>query len=125
MPSLPPLIVRAAQVDALRKELLDRFVAKMMTHAQTFFPSQCAALGEAGTERRIRDAIDEGAKHGFVTQRNVCKLVNVAFELGMGALREPWATAILADASTSPAIRLLRLRGDPAAKSGRKEQADV
>ncbi|WP_426750276.1 hypothetical protein [Myxococcus sp. Y35] len=126
MPNVSPtLLIRAAQEDAFRQALLAPFVARMVSHSREFFPSRCVALGDEGTEQYVRDALREGAKHGFVTQRNACQVVNLAFELGLDVLREPWAAAILSDSSLPPPLRLLQLRREAVTQRGRRQAADV
>ena len=48
------LVMRRAQVDVFREQLLQRFEDEVFDHAREFFPTLCKQLGEDDTRALIR-----------------------------------------------------------------------
>lgn len=119
MPSRSPtLVIRAAQLEVLRQTQMQPFTEEMLAHARRLFPEQCAALGDAGTHALVRGALSESLRHGITTQRSACKIVNLAFALGLETLRQPWVSDILGDRSLTPGRRVMQVRELAAERTG-------
>lgn len=90
------LLIRETQMDALRNELLERFVDEVLDHVREFFDVRCTELGEDGTRALIRDSIDRALAYGIERKNEVCKFVDISFVFGRGFDQEqPWAQPIL------------------------------
>jgi len=94
------LYIRSSQIKTFREQLRRRFEERMVRHLHTYFPEQCAALGDEGTREAIGHGIDRAQAHGIVTERDVCRYLNVMFTFGRdfdSDPRCPWAARILDD----------------------------
>jgi hypothetical protein len=95
------LAISRAQVDALAVHARKHFEQRVFDHLRPHFPALFAALGE--DEMRI--VVEEGARrandHGFVTERDVCRYVDLMCTLGWDFDEElPWAAQVLAAGGT-------------------------
>lgn len=81
------------------------FEDRMVVHLRRFFPEHSAALDDEQMRALIRHGIERGARFGLVTERNVCKYIDVMFAMGAQFDDDPtraWAVAILRDTSARP-----------------------
>lgn len=120
------LTLRQEQIDTLSGAIAERFDERILAHLSRFFPKRCLELGEDGTRSMIRDGIKRASRHGFVTERDVCKYIDLMFALGSDFDRDPglpWVVELLRDKDTrdgltrmdrlcKAAIGHLRDRGD-------------
>ncbi len=70
----------------------------MVVHLNKHFPKNCAALGEAGVREAIGAGIASAKKYGIVSERDVCKYINLMFAFGRDFdvdPKLPWAAQIL------------------------------
>lgn len=104
MGSKEMLIIRKEQDEKLAQVQLAAFEARMITHINKHFPSHYEALGEENCRGLIRFGIERGATHGFVSERNVCKYIDLMLCFGAEFdtdEKQSWASEILADDSWS------------------------
>lgn len=96
------LIIRKEQDEKLAQVHLAVFEDRMIAHINMHFPSHYEALGEENCRELIRFGIERGATHDFVSERNVCKYIDlmlcfsVEFDIDP---KQEWASKILADES--------------------------
>ena len=103
------LVVRKQQVQALARAALPPWIAK---HLKQFFPRECAALGEAGLDARVRKGIDQAVSHGFESEVQISQYVDLMFAFGPDFDTDPalsWPQPILSDRTLSADIRIERL----------------
>ena len=75
-------VVRAKQLRTLSHAVMEIFVDRVARHANTHYPERCAALGEQAVRTWIHYGIDRAAGYGIAAERDVCRYVNLMFELG-------------------------------------------
>ena len=115
------LTIRKEQMDAFSHAALRIFECRMVAHLNRHFPKRCAKLGEDGVREWIRYGIERARTYGIVSERDVCKYIDVMFVYGRDFdtdRRRPWAGQILNDpVIMPPAVRTNRLfraaRGSP------------
>jgi hypothetical protein len=92
------LIIRDAVWEQFAQASSADFVRRMRVHLRTFFPDQCNALGEVRTGQFIEAGIIRAREHGFVSERDVCKYIDLMCVFGHRFDRDerlPWARHIL------------------------------
>ena len=91
------------------------FESWMVRHLAEFFAEETAGLSVASVRSRIRDAVQRARGHGFVSESQWCRYVDLSFILGPEFDRDPnlpWASEILADKRlTDPEMRIDLLYG--------------
>lgn len=96
------LTIRKEQNQKLAEIGKITFEDRMITHIQEHFPSHYEALGEEKCRELIGYGIERGEPHEFVSERNVCKFIDLMLCFGVEFDtdgKQPWASAILADIS--------------------------
>lgn len=103
------LLLRRAQVEVFREQLLKRFEDDVLAHVRELFPVRCKALGDDGTRALIRHGIDRSRGYGIELEKDVCKYVDLCFYFGREFdVEQPWARPILrSDASGPDRMRAL------------------
>ena len=105
-----PLQLRGAQVDALAARSRDDFHTRALAHLRRFFPQQCQQLGEAGTREMLELGVARARRHGFVTELEVCKYLNLMFSFGRDFDTEQvWARRLLGGGQGDQMERLYSL----------------
>ena len=61
----------------------ETFEDRMVEHIRKYFPEHAAALEEEGMRLVIAHGIVEAPKYGFVSQRTICKFIDVSLALGL------------------------------------------
>jgi len=105
--------IRKEQNNELAKAAVKRFEDFMVVHLNEFFPEHCKALGKDGTREVIREGIERARTYSIVSERDVCKFIDLKVALGRSFDTDPalpWAARILNDKSIpDPRQRLNRL----------------
>lgn len=99
------LVVRQAQLNALRVPARLRFEAEMLAHLGRCFPVDEAILGRPGLLAVVRLGQREAIVHSFSLAREVRCFVSLQMVLGSGFARDPllpWAGRILAEGRGRP-----------------------
>jgi len=99
------LVVRNAQFQALRKDLLRGLEERLMEHARRYFPEVCSSLDQE-LPLAIEHSLDRARAYGFDGEREICKYLNLQFRFGREFDRDPacsWAHGLLASSLPSPA----------------------
>ena len=92
--------MRQQQNEAFSEAAVKDFENRMVVHLHEFFPEQCKALGEKKTRKAIREGIERAGKYDIVTERDVCKFIDLMFAFGRKFDQDrkyPWARDILND----------------------------
>lgn len=89
--------VRREQMQAYREAALRDFEDRMVAHVERCFPQRLTALGAESVREVIRLGIERAAGHGIVTERDVCKFIDLMLVLGPTFDEEPWAREILVE----------------------------
>ena len=107
------LTIRKEQVEEFKKPAIKDFENRMFEHIAKFFPRQFAELGEETARRTIQYGIKRAKGYGIVTERDVCKYVNLMVACGPDFDRDPalpWARRVLNDPQAEgPSDRIERL----------------
>lgn len=106
------LTLRPEQMTALRRVRHDDFLARLRRHVETHFPDAVRGLGREGLRRTLTERLRRGRHHGFETERDLVKWVNLTFVLGEGFDRDPelpWAARILGNLDIGPTLKINRL----------------
>jgi hypothetical protein len=109
------LKIREQQVEALRRAAEKVFETRMVAHLRQHFPGPCEALDHEGLRERIRFGIARARRHGFTSQKDHCRFVDLMFVLGDRFDEDPqlpWVSAILADATVAPNDTMRSLYGE-------------
>lgn len=96
------LLIREKQQESLVQASAAAFEDRMLQHIRKHFPSHYEALGEANCLDLIRFGIERGAKHAFISERHVCKYIDLMLCFGVEFDTDPkqtWAAPILTDSS--------------------------
>jgi len=92
------LTIRKEQLRALDRDKRDRFIDTALEHLRKFFPERCNALGENQLRRWIEYGIERAGSYRIVSERGVCKYMDVMIVFGKDFDRDkelPWASKIL------------------------------
>lgn len=107
------LTVRLAQLHALEALANDAYERRLGRHAQQFFPERVASMTEPELHAYVRGAVAAARGHGLVSERDICKYLNLALSFGLDFDTDPalpWARAILtAEHIAGPTLRINRL----------------
>jgi hypothetical protein len=101
------LVIRQAQVDALRQVALDRYIAETQVHLRAFARRHCEVIGEQAVRSVIVDGITRASKHGFTDRGPVRLYIELMFMFGSAFDTDPqwtWAANALADPDRIDAI---------------------
>ncbi len=94
------LTIRPEQVSAFTEALLRDFENRMIRHLLRLFPSQIRSFGDLGARDTIKYGIRKAARYGIVSERDICKYVELMMEWGRDCDEDPelpWITGILND----------------------------
>lgn len=89
------LRVRSAQVATLEQGRYEMYLDKATDLVAEHWPSALEASGRDGLKARVRRLSDEARGHGFETQEQWLRYVNVALALGDGFSKLPAFSAVL------------------------------
>lgn len=103
--------IRKKQMSSLEVDARKRFIDFMRNHLSQHFPDHVQALNPEGVRRAIEAGIERAKKYGIISERDVCKFIDLQFAFGEsfdsdGTYR--WATEVLKD----PTIRTPTVRMD-------------
>jgi hypothetical protein len=107
--------LKRAQWDAFERAEVERFEEEMVAHLRRHFAQECLRMGDEALREFVAEGIERAERVGIVTERSVCKVLNVAICFGSDFIdQEPWAISILKDDTiTDPDAR-----ADALAKAG-------
>jgi hypothetical protein len=107
------LELRTEQVHVLQTTTTVPFIARLAAHLRRFFRERCASFDDDDLRRICEQLVGKGRGYGIVSERDLCKLANLAFTLGLELDTDPalpWARAILtAPHMSGPTLRVNRL----------------
>ena len=107
------LTIRHQQWAAFEAAVNQSFVNEMVGHVRQFFADQCNSMDADEVRRVCEEGLARAATYGIVSQRDVCKFVNLMFTFGRNFDADPswpWASQILTDGTVSgPSLRINRL----------------
>jgi len=101
------LTIRERQIQVLAQGMFELWMAG---HLAEFFHAETTGLDPAEIGSRIRAAVQEARRHGFIGDSQVCRYVDLSFVLGPDFDQDPslpWAAEILGDDRvTDPEMRM-------------------
>jgi hypothetical protein len=90
--------LKRAQWDAFERAEVETFEDEMVEHLRRHFPTECQQMGDESLREFIAEGLERAERVGIITERSVCKYLNVAMCFGADfTTREPWAISILKD----------------------------
>ena len=104
------LIISPAQREALSPAAYRAFETRMLEHVGELFPETVEALGASACRGAIRHGIIRGREHGFVSERDLCKYIDLMFVFGRDFDSDPelpWVSPILRDGGQPSKIEAL------------------
>jgi hypothetical protein len=116
-------VIHTSQIHSFELVAMNVFASRMIVHVKQHFPDRCRALGEEEIRELVARGIDRAASHGFTSERDVCKYLNLVFFFGLDFDVAPsigWARPILgASGFTSPGEKMaaLHLAAEDAARA--------
>jgi hypothetical protein len=97
------LKMRKEQMTAFRAAALADFEERVLAHVARSLPARYATLGEGGVRAVIARGIERAATYRIVSERDVCKFIDLMLVLGDGFDRElAWARDALASSGEDP-----------------------
>lgn len=107
------MILRNAQIAALKRRQRAAFVVEMQVHLRKHFPARLSELGSRELSEHVENALDDAGRYGLTTCRDLARYLNLAVEYGWDFDRkagQAWMRRILSDPAVSdPSVRLQRL----------------
>ena len=92
------LTIRKEQLKVLSRNEVQKFEVHMRAHLRKIFPEQSGTLGKEELDNVIRHGIERAKVHGIVSQRDVCKYIDLMMVFGRDfdtSPKLPWASATL------------------------------
>jgi hypothetical protein len=97
------LVLRSVQLRQMEELSRRSFERRLARHLEESFPEECARLGDDEVRRMCSQGVDRAQSHGFRSERDICKFLNLIVVFGFEFDRElPWAVEILAVDDPSP-----------------------
>jgi hypothetical protein len=103
------LEIRSEQLESLSAYTAQAFEARAYAHLHRAWPEACERRGDEAVRASIRHAIGRARQYGISSERGVIRFLNAMYQCGDEFDTEPWAAAILTDASLAPQRKLDRL----------------
>ncbi len=106
------LIIRQAQLVALRPALEQAFDAALADWVQDRYPEVALGLPPGALAQRVSACTARARRLGFTLKRDLARFVDMDLRLGPdfeAAPRQAWMAALLANTGLSPASRLFRI----------------
>jgi hypothetical protein len=107
------MIVRGKQFHSLSQAAAKNFVGRVAAHVGTFFPDRCKTLGQEAVRQWIELGIARAQRHGILAERDVCRYIDLMFELGRDYDQDPQLAKLRRiledDKVKNPADRLDRM----------------
>lgn len=101
------LRIRSAQMDALSRQRLERFVEEATGVVSRHWSAEVARLGPDATRERVREAVLQAREHGIVGREDALRYLNVVFALGDDFVEKfPWAGRIVNNTRLRPDVRM-------------------
>jgi len=121
-------IIRRAQMDALAAVAVEAFEKRLAAFLAASKPNLCAALGEGGLGRFVREGVARAKGYGIVSEQDVAAFVTLLLERGASFGLEgehAWAGAIFARAGVPAPMRLEKVKERLAASAKVKGAASA
>jgi len=93
------LVLRRPQIKAISYLAREEFVVRLMAHVRHHFPRDTDAMDEAQLRATVEEGIAQAEKHGFSSDRDITRYLNLMFTFGRYFDRDPslsWATRLFA-----------------------------
>ncbi len=106
------MILRQDQLRALGARRQQNFEDRLLTHVRKYFPEQTRDLEDPSLRGLLRQGLERAKGHGFRTEQDLCKYVNLIFVFGLdfdAATDSPWARRILDNREIGPTLKINRL----------------
>jgi hypothetical protein len=103
------LVIRNAQLEAMRRARETQFVDRAVAHLRRTVPDRCAALGERRTRSSVALAMRKARRYQLVGERDILRYLNVMYWLGFSFDSDPahaWVREQLSDPRLFPTERM-------------------
>lgn len=95
---LKKLVMREDQIAILGLSTIEDFEERMIGHLERCFEEECELIGLSATKDLIRFGVDRATRFGIITERDMCKYIDLLFVFGRDLDADPeltWTTPIL------------------------------
>ncbi len=107
------LTIRKEQVQVFDELAMKQFIENMMIHVRKYFPIESKAMDDGQLRKNILEIIQRAGEYELITERDICKFLNISIFFGMDFDKKPenaWMLAILMDKKEpNPSIRIGKL----------------
>jgi hypothetical protein len=107
------LVMRQAQMKALKNYTAQEFEARMVSHTRECWPEESERLGRENVLASIRKGIANAAKYGVESEYDVARYLNIMYALDHDFDSEkdrfPWVKEILTDPDLNGRVKMDRL----------------
>lgn len=103
------LRITAGQKEAFSRDLLDRFVQRIVAVVKRAHPERCADMTEEAIEEQVRDGIERAESYGLISDDDRFIFVRLTFVVGPAFDMHDFFQEILRDERIAPESRLARL----------------
>jgi len=106
------LKLRKEHLEAFEAQVANRFAVRLVTHAKSVWPVECAELGEVAVTEIVKTGIQRAASLGLAQEMDIVRFVDLAFILARDFETNPlssWTRPILADRTVAGSVKLDRI----------------
>ena len=107
------LTIRKEQMKIFDELAMKQFIESMVIHVKKHFPEESKLMNDEQLKNHIRDLISRCKKYGFVSERDICKYLNLSMYFGMdfdNKAENEWMVSMLKDRNEPNAsIRISKL----------------
>jgi hypothetical protein len=118
------LTIRKEQIKVFDEMAMKQFIESMVIHVKKHFPEESKPMDDEQLKNYIRDVISSGKKYGLVSERDICKYLNLTMHFGKDFDKNPeneWMKTMLMDGiEPNPSIRISKLYNEALKRSAAK-----
>jgi hypothetical protein len=107
------LTIRKEQIRVFDEMAMKQFIERMVIYVRKHFPEESKSMDGEQLKNHICDVIPVAKKYGLVSERDICKYINLSMFYGTGFDKKPendWMARMLMDSSEpNPSIRIRKL----------------
>jgi hypothetical protein len=107
------LTIRKEQIRVFDEMAMKQFIESMVIHVKKHFPEESKLMDDEQLKNHVRNVISTGKKYELVSERDICKYLNLSMHFGKDFDKNPeneWMITMLMDGSEpNPSIRINKL----------------
>lgn len=106
------LKIRPQQLAAFAASRREMFLRQLQRHMRQHWPDECARRDDELLAAFVEEVVARATDHGFRSEVDVARYLNLAVALGLGFDRDPrypWARALIDDDGIAPGRKMDRM----------------